>query len=93
MAELSADERAWGTLVVARVAQFCRADSCAAVFVRCGGNKRVSEESDRMMVLLQELTALKRAGKSEEQLISKKRRKEITKEMKQLALQKKENSQ
>ena len=53
----------------------------------------MSEESDRMMVLLQELTALKRAGKSEEQLISKKRRKEITKEMKQLALQKKENSQ
>lgn len=55
----------------------------------------VSEESDRMMVLLQELTALKRTGgaKSGEGLISEERREEITKEMKQLAAQKKKRSQ
>ena len=57
--------------------------------------KDVSEESDRMMVLLQELSALKKAGagKSGEGLIPKKRRKEITEEMKQLAVQKKKHSQ
>ena len=55
----------------------------------------VSEESDRMMGLLQELTALKRTGgaKSGEGLISEERREEITKEMKQLAAQKKKRSQ
>jgi hypothetical protein len=50
----------------------------------------MSEESDRMMVLLKELGALKKAEENGEQsLISKKRRKEISREMKQLALQKK----
>ncbi|HVN20649.1 MAG TPA: hypothetical protein VMU05_17820 [Dongiaceae bacterium] len=52
--------------------------------------RRMSEESDRMMVLLQELAALK---KSEEDgkngIISRKRRREITQEMKQLASQRK----
>lgn len=50
----------------------------------------MSEESDRMMVLLQELEAQKKADENgEKRLITKKRRKEISREMKQLALQKK----
>lgn len=50
----------------------------------------MSEESDRMMVLLQELEAQKKADENgEKSLITKKRRKEISREMKQLALQKK----
>jgi hypothetical protein len=50
----------------------------------------MSEQSDRMMVLLQELEALKKADENgEKSLITKKRRKEISREMKQLALQKK----
>ena len=50
----------------------------------------MSEESDRMMVLLQELEAQKKANENgEKSPITKKRRKEISREMKQLALQKK----
>lgn len=50
----------------------------------------MSEESDRMMVLLQELEALKKADENDEKsLITKKRRDEISREMKQLAVQKK----
>jgi len=50
----------------------------------------MSEESDRMMVLLQELEAQKKADENgDKRLITKKRRKEIRREMKQLALQKK----
>lgn len=50
----------------------------------------MSEQSDRMMVLLHELKALKkREENGEESFITKQRRKEINREMKQLALQKK----
>ena len=50
----------------------------------------MSEESDRMMVLLQELEASKKAAENgEKSLITKKRRGEISREMKQLAVQKK----
>jgi hypothetical protein len=50
----------------------------------------MSEESDRMMVLLQELAALKTADESERNSpAAQKRRREISREMKQLALQKK----
>ena len=46
----------------------------------------MSEESDRMMVLLQELAALKQEeGDGKKSVISKQRRSEIRKEMKQLA--------
>jgi hypothetical protein len=46
----------------------------------------MSEESDRMMVLLQELAAQKREnGNGRNSLVSKKRRREISQEMKQLA--------
>ena len=49
----------------------------------------MSEESDEMMILLQELAALnKDVETSGDTLISKKRRTEIKKEMKQLAAQK-----
>ena len=51
----------------------------------------VSEESDRMMVLLQELAALKKDGASPEGgLVTGKRRREITQEMKRLASEKKD---
>jgi hypothetical protein len=55
----------------------------------------MSEESDRMMVLLEELAVLKREGErnSRQSLVSKKRRKEISEEMKRLAAQKEEHSQ
>ena len=55
----------------------------------------MSEESDRMMALLEELAVLKREGErtSGQSLVSKKRRKEISEEMKLLAAQKKEHSQ
>lgn len=50
----------------------------------------MSEQSDRMMMLLQELEAQKKADENDEKnLITKKRRKEISREMKQLALEKK----
>lgn len=50
----------------------------------------MSEQSDRMMVLLQELQATKKADENgEKSPITKKRRREISREMKQLALQKK----
>lgn len=50
----------------------------------------MSEQSDRMMLLLQELQAQKKADeKGEKNLITKKRRKEISREMKRLALEKK----
>jgi hypothetical protein len=46
----------------------------------------MSEESDRMMVLLQELAVLERGdGNGGERHISEKRRKEISQEMKRLA--------
>jgi hypothetical protein len=49
----------------------------------------MSEESDRMMVLLQELAALKMGDDNERNSpAAKKRRREISREMKQLALQK-----
>lgn len=51
----------------------------------------MNEESDRMMVLLQELAALKRTKRQD--LVPGKRRKEITQEMKQLAEEKKKDSQ
>lgn len=55
----------------------------------------MSEESDRMMVLLEELAVLKREAErsSGQNLVSKKRRREITEEMKRLAVQKEEHSQ
>jgi hypothetical protein len=54
----------------------------------------MSEESDRMMVLLQELEALKKADENGiNSLITKKRRKEISREMKELAVQKKNADQ
>jgi hypothetical protein len=50
----------------------------------------MSEESDRMMVLLQELATLKKEeGSGKEGLITKKRRTEISQEMKQLAAEQK----
>jgi hypothetical protein len=56
--------------------------------------RNVNEESDRMMVLLQELATLKKAlPKSQQDLIPTKRRKEITQEMKRLAEEKKKDSQ
>ena len=48
----------------------------------------MSEASDRMMVLLQELAALKKTG-NKNPIVTKQRRKEISQEMKQLASQKK----
>ena len=48
----------------------------------------MSEESDRMMVLLQELAALKTVN-PEDRLAARKRRREISKEMKELAARKK----
>jgi hypothetical protein len=51
----------------------------------------MSEESDRMMVLLQELAALKKAQGKGRGVISRKRRKEISQEMKQLASRSKNN--
>ena len=55
----------------------------------------MSEESDRMMVLLQELAALKeiKRGDSQQDLVSKKRRREIHQEIKHLAAEKKKVSQ
>ena len=50
--------------------------------------KRMSEESDRMMVLLQELAALKRGEGPQDKRAARKRRREISKEMKQLAAEK-----
>ena len=48
----------------------------------------MSEESDRMVVLLQELAVLKKAvGSGKDKLITKKRRREISDEMKRLASQ------
>jgi len=48
----------------------------------------MSEESDRMMVLLQELAALKRGEGPQDKRAARKRRREISKEMKQLAAEK-----
>ncbi len=49
----------------------------------------MSEESDRMIILLQELVALKKAtGKGTNALSNKKRRREISQEMKKLAAEK-----
>jgi hypothetical protein len=54
----------------------------------------MSEESERMMILLQELAALKEADKQEGNSVdTTKRRTEISREMKQLALQKKDSPQ
>lgn len=55
----------------------------------------MSEESDRMMGLLEELAVLKKEAErsSTQSLVSKKRRKEIGEEMKRLAAQKEEQSQ
>jgi hypothetical protein len=50
----------------------------------------MTEESDRMMVLLQELAALKRGEGSHDRGTARKRRREISKEMKKLATQKTE---
>jgi len=59
------------------------------------GGQGVNEKSDHMMVLLQELATLKRAGRgrSRQDLVPTKRRKEITQEMKRLAQEKKKDSQ
>lgn len=48
----------------------------------------MSEESDRMMDLLQELAALKRGEGRKDKRTAGKRRREIGKEMKQLAAEK-----
>ena len=54
----------------------------------------MSEESDRMMVLLQELAALKTVDENERSSPStKQRRLEISREMKQLASQKEKAQQ
>ena len=55
----------------------------------------MNEESDRMMVLLQELAALKESkrGNSRQELVPKKRRGEISQEMKRLAAEKQQESQ
>jgi hypothetical protein len=59
------------------------------------GGQKVNEESDRMMVLLQELAALKasKPGNFSQDLVTKKRRREITQEMKRLAAEKQQESQ
>jgi len=48
----------------------------------------MSEESDRMMDLLQELAALKRGESRVDKHTARKRRREISQEMKQLAAEK-----
>ena len=55
----------------------------------------MNDESDRMMVLLQELAALKKTGRgnSRQVLVPRKRREEITQEMKRLAKEKKKDTQ
>jgi hypothetical protein len=54
--------------------------------------RAMSEESDRMMTLLQELAVLKsrQAKNMDERRTARKRRNEISKEMKELAAQKKQ---
>jgi len=52
--------------------------------------KSLNEESERMMLLLQELAAVKKTGSKRS--IDLKRRKEISREMKRLAAQKKANT-
>jgi hypothetical protein len=53
----------------------------------------MSEKSDRMLTLMQELAALKEAGDAGTRVDAtlRKRRKEISREMKQLAADKKED--
>ena len=54
----------------------------------------MSEESDQMMCLLQELAAIKKADENgETSLASKKRRREISHEIKQLGLQQQETQE
>lgn len=54
----------------------------------------MSEQSDRMIFLLQELAAIKKADENgETSVVSKKRRKEIRNEIKQLGLQKQETQE
>jgi len=55
----------------------------------------MNEESDRMMVLLQELATLKQNGRENcgQDLVSRRRRREISEEMKRLAAEKKKGSQ
>ncbi len=48
----------------------------------------MSEESDRMMDLLQELAVMKKGKLRQKPVTARKRRKEISKEMKQLAAEK-----
>ena len=48
----------------------------------------MSQESDRMMVLLQELATLKKTHRGRDNVTVKKRRREIGKEIKQLAAEK-----
>jgi len=56
--------------------------------------KSATEESDRMMTLLQELSAIKKAeeGNCSGDLDTRTRRRQISKEMKQLAAEKKKQS-
>jgi hypothetical protein len=53
-------------------------------------SKGLNEESERMMLLLQELAVLERTGSKKFNRL--KRRKEITQEMKRLAAEKKKTS-
>lgn len=55
----------------------------------------MNDESDRMMVLLQELATLKKTGPgdSRQALVPRKRRQEISQEIKRLAEEKKKDSQ
>ena len=55
----------------------------------------MNEQSDRMMVLLEELAVLKESkrGNFSQDLVTKKRRREITQEMKRLAAEKQQESQ
>ena len=93
---LSAVAGLWGDLGLStRISHFVAAKLCTG-FHLLWRDDPMSEESDRMMVLLEELAVLKKAeGQSSRQsrLVSKKRRKEISEEMKRLAAQKEAHSQ
>jgi hypothetical protein len=72
--------------------EVCRISGEAILVSQVG--EVMSEESDRMMILLQELAALKTVDDNERNSpAAKRRRREISREMKQLALQKENTRQ